>query len=221
MMDLNEMVSLFREFSGQPTEIQVSQRTILKHLKNGVNFIAEELELPKRTDTTTFALEAGVFEYALPSDMLQVKDVLWNGQPVRFVQIEEWRRDNVNYRGATPGTPEEVAVDGRLLTLYPPPSTDAITSDPKLTVRVLRSTFDVTPSGVPGFGDTDVLLAVYAGVQEFLSFKNLDGRYNLLLSQVEKLLNTRLISAKQRYQMMIAETNPGMSVKTGRTGPGR
>ena len=221
MMNQNEMHALFREFVGQPSESQVTFRTINRHLQTGVNLVAEELRLPERTDTTTFALEASVFEYELPSDVLQVTDVQWNGQKVKFSSLEEWRRYNINYRNSTAGTPDEVAVDARQLIIYPAPSADAITSDPKLTVRVLRSTFDVTPSGVPGFSDNDVLLAVYAGAQEFLAFKNLDGRYDKMLQNVSNLFVTRLNSAKQRYLMMISENNAGMSVQTGRTGPGR
>lgn len=209
MMTQDEMHAVFRELCGQPAEHEVSFRTIDTHLKNGVNIIAEALRVPKRTDTTQFALEADVYTYVLPSSVLQVQEAMWNNTHLRFSSIEEWRLYRVNWRGATSGNPQEIAADGRELFLYPPPSTAAIAIDDTLTVRWLQATFEITPAGVPGFSDSDVLLAVYAGAQEFMAFKNRDGRFNTMLQSISGLLQERIPLAQSRYSQMLQDYQPG------------
>lgn len=221
MYDLDEMHAVFRQLTGNPPERDVSRRTIQRHLQNGVNWVASELEIPKRTDTTTFALVADQFEgYLLPSEALQVQEVMWNGRHVDYTSIEEWRRDRVAWRTATSGDPREVAVDGREMIVYPPPSAGAISTDANLVVRYLSSTFLITDGGVPGFGDADVLLAIYAAAQEWLSFNNMDGSKTNLIAQVEKFIAMRLPTAKARYARMLDDYQPG-TVAPARTSAAR
>lgn len=211
----------FRSLVGNPTEQQVFRSRVDEHLENGVSMVAEELGLPPRTDNTTFALESGVYEYSLPSDVLRVNDVYWNDLPLTFSDLDTWRTRSIHYRGATSSTPAEVAIDGRALFVYPPPDASAITTDPVLTVRAQMASYGVTDSGVPGFSDTDVLLSIYQGALEFMAFNNMGGRFDTSIKAASAFVNDGLTRAKQRYAQMLQDHNPGYSVFSGRTGPAR
>jgi hypothetical protein len=210
MFDRQQMIYQFREHCGGIPETMLSDRSIADvHLINGVRMVAASLNIPKRTDITQFPLQADVFEYALPSNVLQVQEVMWNSQHIPFSSIEEWRRAHVNWRTAPAGRPQEVAIDGRQLILLPGPSADTIAADPVLLLRYTATEFRITPEGVPGFGDADVMLAIEMAALRWMMTANAGGRYTVQIQGLQAIVDADLPMLKERYSRMIADYQPG------------
>lgn len=210
MFDRQQMVYQFRELCGGVAETTVSDRAIVDvHLANGVRMAAAAVGLTRRTDTTQFALQAGVFEYALPSSFMQIQEVMWNSQHVAYTSIEEWRRAHVNWRTPTAGLPREVSVDGRQLILLPAPSSDAVSADPVLLVRYTASVTEITPEGVPGFGDAEVMLAVEMAALRYMSTNNRGGMYTPIIQGLQGLVSNDAEVLKGTNARMLADYQPG------------
>lgn len=218
--DLNEMRQVFWRATGRQSESALSNLVVDGYLKSGASLVAAELDLPERTDHTSMPLEPDLYEYPLASNVLGVKDVYWNNRRLDFSSLAEWRQNNINYRNSTSGNPQYVAVEGRTLYIYPAPSADAISTDAALTTRVQLANGGVTPTGIVGFSDEDVLLACYAAALEYMAFDT-SGRFANTLKSAEAFFKTRLEQAKIRYAEMLREHNPTVNMNTGRTGPAR
>lgn len=203
--DLDELYADLRSMIGDPPEARVTRRTLRRSLQRAVDWVASQCEY-KRTDTTTFALVADQYEYTLPTDVLQVQEVMWDGKQLDFASIEEWRRDRLEWRTATSSNPTEVAVDGRQLFLYPPPSAAAVSADANLTLRYMAATFELTDTGVPGFGADAMQLVVYVAAREYMALNNMDGRFNI--QSVTDFIAERLTDLKERAARQLADYQP-------------
>lgn len=79
-------------------------------------------------------------DFALPTDCCVVLVVEWNGIPLAKGSIANWKKraDTKNWRSKT-GTPEEYAVIGRRIYLYPAPDAAAVNADSSLLVQYIRA----------------------------------------------------------------------------------
>lgn len=197
MLNETQLGEYFRALCGGPTVNDLPKHTIGIHLASGLDTLMDALEASRETDAYSFALVVDQFEYPLPSDVHQVTWITWNDQPLTLGTTDDWIRQSRNWRTATSGTPSDIAIDGRTFLLYPPPSSDAITTAGVVVYRFLRE-YRVTPAGIPGLPDADARLAVMLGALEWMGANNADGRHDRRMASLGGTVKNRLGDAAGR-----------------------
>ena len=152
---------------GDPDADAVSRRTLMIYFASALEWLAAELDLNVRTVNNLYALTASDYDYPLPQDTYEIIWVEWNEQRLTRQTMLGWNRDGVDYRNAEAGTPADWAVIGNELILYPPPSSDAITTDGYLDMCWISGGVELGPNGVPGFTNLDTWVCIYKAAQQY------------------------------------------------------
>lgn len=169
-MRLGKLLGEVRERIGQKTDAEAGDRGLRGALESALEWLAGELRWDLRSEPSAVALVAETREYALPPDCLEVLQAEWNDQALRAESLPGWIRDRNDWDSRAGGDLLQAwAADRGRLFLYPPPSSAAVATDPRLRLRYLAGSPDVSEGGVRGFSDADHWLAVWATAREWLS----------------------------------------------------
>jgi hypothetical protein len=204
-MDMRAIAAHFRELVGNKTESQCSVRTVETFVGDAVDELADVLDYARRTDVASLALVADQYEYTRPTDVNEVLWVKWNGTELHKATREEWVNYGVEWRSATSGTPTEFAVDGNKFLVYPPPSSDAITTDPNIDYEYIAPGFPITPAGIPGMRDSDVRIAIYMAAQAYCLAHPEDPANQTRAASYGAIINRRMPDARDRAQQPIRD----------------
>lgn len=215
-----ELVSHLRERVGSPSVDTVSERRLREYLASALEWLAGELEFHVRTLPDALSLTAETYEYPLPADCLRVLWLEWNETKLEPGSVASWVRDGRDWRNATAGNPTGYAVEGRQLVLYPPPSSDAVTTDGAVTLSYLATSPGVDASGVPGLTNTDLWCAVYAAAIEYLGNHPTDEN-QARLPHCREQLALRLPQARARHADAIRPSHQRVTVWSARQGGAR
>lgn len=226
---LDSLRSEFRKRIGNPDVREAPDRDLDSFLQRAWEWVAGELDLSVTTDTSTLALTADTMELALPSDLLIILFVEWNGVRLKGSSVFEWDRAGVDWRGAASvDTLREYAVQGRKLILYPPPSSDAVTTDSAMTVRYYTQGAALASSSAaaPSLGEGDQMLVVERAAWQWNMLRAGEpkplGTAAMSRAQANQAsLAQLMIQAKRRWQIQVIDAQPGITFRTRRTGAPR
>jgi hypothetical protein len=160
---LSGMRSLWRELTGEKYTSVVPDTVVDRYLQRGLNELNRRVRYHYTDSSTAITLLAGTQEYALPTDCMELIHVYWNGQELKKSDVEQWRRQYVQWRLET-GEPREWAMYGDKLVLYPTPTAEAVAAEDNPVLRYVATPGEIATYGPAQLrtGDTD--LAVYHGV---------------------------------------------------------
>lgn len=124
-MNLTELETHIRENYNAVGETFWSQAEILRLIFRACSELAIETNCIEATYSTTSA--AGTAEYAFPSNTHAIKRVTYNGAKLQPISQREADAFTLNTASAPQGTPNFYSQWNETITLYPTPSTSALT----------------------------------------------------------------------------------------------
>lgn len=209
--------NLFRQNVGRPPKNQLEDSEVDDFLNSGMEWLAGEItDFHVRTDEVGLSLVAGQSEYTLPSDVLEIIWIEWNGNRLESRSTWEWRQLNTDYRGATSSNPTEFAIEGRTLILYPPPASTSITTAPYLVYRAIVSPA-LTAAGIVGLSEPDQRVVAYRAAWEYLLTHPSEANA-ALAKGIGSLLSDTLPQAQRRAADVAQDHGPRLFPVTNRWG---
>jgi hypothetical protein len=120
------LISLWREFTGEHDTAVPDDTVVALWIDRGLEALNRRLRYHWTTDSTSVVLVAGTQEYSLPSDLVELRWLQWNGRELAKGDIQEWRRNYDEWRNETAGEPTQFAQYGDKVLFRPTPSAEAV-----------------------------------------------------------------------------------------------
>lgn len=159
--------TLWRSLVNEQDSTRVADATVDFHFQSA-------LEAMNRRVRYRFKLDGSITitattDFALPTDCIDVLVVEWNGNPLRKGSIKEWRKkgSTQDWRSKT-GTPEEYALIGRRMYLYPAPNAAAVDQDNSLLVQYLQASGTFADAELAFLCDNDHRILAYFAAAEWV-----------------------------------------------------
>lgn len=147
-----EARSLFRELTNERSTTVVSDATVDIYLQEGVEALCRRIRYFYVTDSSSVTLVAGTQEYSLPTDLLELKFLEWNGQELIKSSVEEYRRKGIKWRQEPTGFPEEWYIYANKVGFRPIPNAATVAAAANPVFRYIGR-----PSAVSGgFSQLDI-----------------------------------------------------------------
>ena len=109
--------------------------TVDIYLQEGVEALCRRIRYHYKDSTSDVTIVAGTQEYSLPTDLMEIKFVTWNGQDLIKSSIEEFRRKGIKWQQEPQGFPEEWAHYANKIIFRPIPSAAAVAAAANPTIR--------------------------------------------------------------------------------------
>lgn len=185
-----------------------------------LSWISSELKWDVRTDDG-IGLEAEQREVVLPTSLGWLLWVEWNDTRLEPTSASADNRDGNNWRTLTSAdTLSKYAVQGRRLILMPPPSSDAITTDPTLSWRYIATPTSLPAEGVAGLSEMDQQLVRYDAAVGWLGAhpsETSGAKIQAFTAEIAR----RLPAAKRRWEAPVESYSASFRPFTGRFGGAR
>lgn len=123
-MNVGEIKTRVKRQFGDEANVQVTDDDIVRWINDGMREIAQQNDNVLET-VSTAATEANVAEYALPTDILQLRAVRHNNHKLDILSLQDVDLHITNYEDADSyqtGTVEIGWIYANKITLYPTPS---------------------------------------------------------------------------------------------------
>lgn len=147
--------TLWREFVTEKDTTRVADSTIDLYLQRGLEALNRIVGYAWKDDTSV-STASGTQEYTLPTDCVEILYVLYGTTLIPKTDLDDLRRDGIDWRGTTAAPPTFYYVFGRKLGFYPKPN--ATTT---VTLRYIAAPLDFTASGFDQLADQDQALPIY------------------------------------------------------------
>lgn len=122
-MKYSEIIRRVRQTAGDINVLQFSDAMLVDWINDGVRECAIENNLLQKTATTNS--QVGVQIYNLPTDILKLYSVTYDGEKLRVLTYQEWEELSAGVPTSTPppvGPPQQCFVWAGKLNFYPPPT---------------------------------------------------------------------------------------------------
>lgn len=147
-----EARSLWRELTNERSTTVVADATVDLYLQEGVEALCRRIRYFYITDSSSVTLVSGTQEYSLPTDLMEIKFLEWNGQELVKSSVEEYRRKGIKWRQEAHGFPEEWYIYANKVGFRPTPSAAAVAAAANPVFRYIGR-----PSAVSGgFSQLDI-----------------------------------------------------------------
>jgi hypothetical protein len=168
-MTLQECEDLWRELTNEKDSIP-ADAVVYRYLNLALDAINRRVGISVEDSASPFTLVDGTQEYDLPSEVVHVLWVEWNGQPVHKTDQDTLRREAEtakNWR-TKKGLPLQFYRSGRKLGFVAIPNADAVAQDSAPTLRAITTPnrVEAVTSGLLLLADNDhpVLVQYAAGI---------------------------------------------------------
>jgi hypothetical protein len=220
---LDEILANVREQCGKLTLDQVSDEDLHRQVKRAFHWACDRWQTLFTTQPQAVALTEDGFRYPVPENFLHMVLVEHNGKRLTPSSVHQWQRDGADYRNAASGYPQEFAIQGRQLLIYPPPSEDALDDDGFLTLNYVRCTVGAE---LPDWADLDLDAVEYKAAVYWLGVNPgkdevTQKTRSVLLQTNSAFLEERLVQADRRHANAIQDFYPGAAVWSRRSGGAR
>jgi len=206
---------------GNPTSTDHSDRSLMPFVNRALDKLAARLKYSLTEDEVSLGLETGVKKYQLPPEVDSVIWVELNGVKLKSVQSTyEWDLWSVPWRDATPGVPDEFAVEGREIFLYPPPSAATVAAYPRAKYKFHSSSPGINEAGLPKLPNSDARIGVtMAALFWCTAFPTPENQARA--RAYSAFLSDDLREADERHERPVEDAQPGMKMGTTRQGAAR
>lgn len=119
-MKVTDIISRVRITAGDSDVLQFTDESIIAWINDAMREIAADNQLLQKSATQTVTI--GTNEYAIPADILKFHSVLYEGNDLRFVDMQTAKEEG--YLNNSSGTPSIVWVWAGKVTLWPTPDTE-------------------------------------------------------------------------------------------------
>lgn len=192
------LLSEFRERIGAPSPNDVSDRRLRSYSTSAMEWLAGEVGSNVRTDEFSLVINSSTNEYPLPSDLLSMVWMEWNGTRLEPASISERDRDQENWRTLTASSPTQYAIQGRSVILLPPPSASAVSTDSIISYRYIASATPIGPDGPHGLSEADSWVIVWRSAYEFC-IANPSEENAARVAAYAPVVGELLLRSKQRW----------------------
>lgn len=155
--------SLWREFTGEHDTAVPDDSVVDLWIDRGLEALNRRLRYHWTTDSTSIVLVSGTQEYALPTDLIELRWVQWNGRELAKGDIQEWRRNYDEWRNEPAGEPQQFAIHGDKLVIRPVPSGEAVAAAASPVFRYCSKPPSVTSAGAEQLNTQNQPVAVAYG----------------------------------------------------------
>ena len=130
----------------------VADATVDIYLQESVETLNRRIRYHYTDSSVSITLVAGTQEYAVPTDLMELKFLEWNGQELIKSSVEEFRRKGIKWRQESQGLPEEWYIYANKVGFRPNPSAAAVAISATPTIRYISR-----PAAVSGgFAQLDI-----------------------------------------------------------------
>lgn len=166
---LSGMRSLWREYTNERNSIVVPDVTVDIYLQSGLEALNRRVRYHWTDSTVDVTLLAGVQEYTLPSDIVELVWLEWNGFEVAKTSMDQLRSRLVNWRNQKAGPPQEWLFYKNKLVLIPAPDAATVATASHPVFRYVNTPPSITTNGPEQLSSQDYRVPVYHGVAEWAS----------------------------------------------------
>lgn len=120
-MNISDIISRVKRQFGDESGVQIQDADIIRWINDAQRDIAMKHSLLQTKATSNVV--ASQADYTLPTDLLNLFSVRYNGARLTEFSIQEVDLDGLAANPTSTGTPDSFTYFGDLLTLYPTPAT--------------------------------------------------------------------------------------------------
>lgn len=119
-MKLSSVISRVRSSAGDTDALQFTDAQLLEWINDGIRECAVQNNLLQKRASSSTAV--GNSEYPLPTDILKLYSIKYNGSKLQGLTLDEFDERYSNVDGGSSSSPTVFYVWGGVLNLYPTPS---------------------------------------------------------------------------------------------------
>ena len=220
-MTEKEAYTEIRDLLGGVSDQQVTDRSLRSHLARALEWLRKELGTDVSSDMLMFAAESGRQEYPLPSEVDQVKWVMYNGVPLSPATTEQWLNDRYYWNQQVAGYPAEYAIEGRKIIFSQPFSADAVGTTTEITVCFRGASREIRPASMPNIPDSHAALACTYAARRYCIANRQNEQLAARVEGLTMLIAEDLPTAKFEASQPIQNQQPEFRVETGRMAAAR
>lgn len=157
----------FRELTNERDTTVLADSVVDGYIQQGLEALNRRIRYHYTTTTNSITLVAGTQEYDLPSELVELKWVEWNGSDILKSSIEEWRRKSIKWRQEEKGVLEEWSQYANKIVFRPTPTAAVVSAASGVTLRFVSRPAGFTASGMAQLNYQEWDLPIYRAVYLF------------------------------------------------------
>lgn len=157
----------FRELTNERDSDVIGDSVIDGYIQQGLEALNRRVRYHYTTTTNSITLVAGTQEYDLPSELVELKWVEWDGVELTKSSVEEWRRKNRKWRQLESGALDEWAIYANKLVFSPAPNAAVVTEASGVTLRFVSRPGAFGSAGMGQLNYQDWDLPIYYAIHIF------------------------------------------------------
>ena len=186
----------FRELVNEKNTTILSDTEVDGYIQAGLEALNRRARYHYKTTTDSLTLVNGTQEYALPTDLVELKWVEWDGVELTKASVEQWRVKNKKWRQIQKGALDEWAMYGNQIVFSPAPSAEVVTKASIVTLRFVSRPASFSASGMAQLNlqdwDIPIYYAIYLWSTSYpdsaLAQQRADRYYKLFEQETEAVL---------------------------------